>query len=94
MKLNENYKAIIDLDKLLTEEAIPHDIGRAFDGWIIEYRVDGWKKGDAIQHMAVHRAEHGVMEVWGFGLKEPVRCYTVAEAAEFFRKAWEEDSNQ
>lgn len=94
MDVNENYQTILELNKLLEAEGIPHHLSQMLDGWIIEYCVGGKKKGDVIQHMAVHRAEHGVMEVWGFGLKEPVRCYTVAEAAEYFRKAWEEDSNQ
>lgn len=91
MHLNENYKAILELDKLMDTEGIPHNLSQVLDGWIIEYFVDRKRKGDVVQHYAVRGAEHGVMEVWGFGLKEPVRCYSVDEAAEHFRKAWEED---
>ena len=94
MNLNENYKAILELDKLMDAEGIPHHLSQMLDGWIIEYFADGERKGDVIQHYVVRGAEHGVMEVWGFGLKEPVRCYSVEEAAEYFRKAWEEDKRE
>lgn len=91
LDVNESYQAILKLNKLLDTEGIPHHLSGILDGWIIEYFADGKRKGDVIQHCAVYGAERGVLEAWGFGLKEPVRCFSVEEAAEYFRKVWKED---
>lgn len=89
--LNEEYHAILELDKKLTEAGIPHTLERMMDGWIICYPEDGRKrKGDVIQHFGSYGAFRDLMEAYGFGLKNPVGWLDAEKAFEYFRKAHEE----
>ena len=95
MNLNENYKAILDLDKLLTAEGIPHELIRFLDGWQICYPSKRQKKGDVVQHCYSYGAGRGHLEAMGFDIRRnDVDGYlTMGDAAGYFRKAWEEDKN-
>lgn len=45
------YTKILELDKLLTENNIPHVLQEYMDGWIIYYPEDGPDRlGDVIEH--------------------------------------------
>lgn len=96
MKLNENYKAILDLDKLLTEEGIPHKLIRLFDGWQICYPSVRQKMGDVVQHCFSYGAKRNRLEVMGFSLRRNVVFgnMTVEDAAGYFRRAWKEDGTR
>ena len=37
MILNDKYKEILVLDKMLTDAGIPHTLNRNLDGWIVAY---------------------------------------------------------
>ena len=95
MNPNENYKAILELDKLLTAEGIPHELIRILDGWQICYPSKRQKKGDVVQHCYSYGAGRGHLEAMGFDIRrnDVVGFLTVEDAAEYFRKAWEEDKN-
>ena len=96
MKLNENYMAILDLDKLLTEEGIPHELIRLFDGWQICYPSVRQKKGDVVQNCYSYGAGRNRLEAMGFNLKRNVVFgnLTVEDAIGYFRRAWKEDSTR
>lgn len=88
--LNEEYQAILELDKKLTEAGIPHTKERTRDGWIICYPSDGRKrKGDAVQYFGSLGAFNDLVEVFGFGLREPEGHLNADAAFEYFRKAHE-----
>ena len=93
MNLNENYKAILELDKLLTAEGIPHELIRVLDGWQICYPSRRQKKGDVVQHCHSYGAGLNQLEAMGFDIRrnDVVGFLTTGEAVEYFRKAWEED---
>jgi len=85
--LNPDYKAILKLDKRLTEAGIPHLLDRANDGWIILYPSYEHRVGDAIQHYYSYGAFHDLIEVFGFGLKNPDGFLDVDAAFDYFKKA-------
>jgi len=89
--VNPEYSAILELDKKLTEAGVPHELERMLDGWIVCYPASALNRrvGDAIQHCGSYGAFHGLMEVYGFGLKEPDGWCGVDEAFEYFRQAHE-----
>ena len=89
--VNPEYSAILELDKKLTEAGIPHTLERMFDGWIVCYPTSALNRrfGDAVQHYGSYGAFHDLMEVYGFGLREPDGWCGVDRAFEYFRQAHE-----
>ena len=89
--VNPEYSAILDLDKKLTEAGIPHTLERMFDSWIVCYPTSALNRrsGDAVQHYGSYGAFHDLMEVYGFGLREPDGWCGVDKAFEYFRQAHE-----
>lgn len=90
--MNREYTAIHELDRKLTAAGIPHTMGRLFEGWQIcvpAHRHSYDSEGDAIQHQFSYGNDKDLIEIWGFGLKEPAGFLTVDEALEFFVK-WHE----
>lgn len=69
---NEIYKEIKVLDKLLSEEKIPHTIEKLYDGWKIFYpsRESGKYVMDAIQHFGSYGCEEDLIEIMGLLTKE------------------------
>lgn len=88
--LNETYTEIFELSKLLSENMIPHEIRRNFDGWIvIYYDKYGNKVGDAIETFGSFGSDQNLLEVYGFDLEDVEGYLTAREAFEHFRKAYE-----
>lgn len=85
--VNPEYTAILKLDKLLTEAQIPHLLERAYDGWIVIYPSREDNIGDAIQHFGSYGAFRDMVEVYGFGLKQPAGFLSVESAFEYFKDA-------
>lgn len=71
-KANPEYKAILEVDKRLTAAGIPHTLERMMDGWIILYHCNGKRKADVIEHCGSYGNRFDLMEIWGFGLKDPI----------------------
>ena len=88
-KTKASYKAILELDKRLTAAEIPHITERSLDGWIVVYPSFEDRVGDAIQHRMSYGAKHDLLEVYGFGLKEPVGWADVDKAFAYFKEAHE-----
>lgn len=87
----ERYQSIQQLHKELDDRGIPHDFHELFDGYQICVPKDHRKNdfaGDAIQHFGSYGAEEDLIEVYGFGLKDPDGYLTAAEALEYFEKWW------
>ena len=64
--LNESYKEILALDKMLTDANISHSLDRYFDGWQIIYPEDGEKRVmDAIEHFGSYGNEADKLEIMG-----------------------------
>ena len=88
-KAKASYKAILELDKRLTAAEIPHITERSLDGYIVVYPSFDDRIGDAVQHRMSYGAKHDLLEVYGFGLKEPVGWADVNKAFTFFKEAHE-----
>ena len=90
MKKNK-YTAIIKLDKMLTENNIPHYMMQHLDGYIVEYYTpSGIRRGDAIEHQCSYGHKYDLLEVAGFGLSEPKANVSVEEAFNMFKTLHEE----
>lgn len=83
------YTAIHKLDRKLTELDIPHTMKKMWMGWQICVPNDYFCEGDAVQHGFSYGNEKDLIEVWGFGLEEPVGYLKASEALEYFVK-WNE----
>ena len=84
--MKRKYKAIHELNKKLDELGISHKMHNAFDGWQIyvpKTSMTGFE-GDAVQHQFSYGNEEDLIEVWGFGLDEPVGYLTADEALKYF----------
>lgn len=85
--MKEKYTAIHKLHEKLTELGIPHEMIELDIGWQIvvpENHIPNKFEGDAIQHQFSYGNEKDLLEVWGFGLKEPVENLTADEALKYF----------
>lgn len=78
--LNNGYTSILELDKKLTEENIPHQLSRCFDGWIITYPNYENRIFDVIEHFASYGHDSDLMEAYGGGIDD-VDGYLDAENA-------------
>ena len=88
----EKYTAIHKLHKKLTELGIPHTMKRMYEGWQITVpeNSNGWNsEGDAVQHQFSYGNKKNLIELWGFGLEDPIGFLKVNEALEYFVK-WHE----
>lgn len=89
----ERYQSIQQLHKELDDRGIPHNFHELFDGYQICVPKDHRKnnfEGDAIQHFGSYGAEEDLIEVYGFGLTDPVGYLTAEEATEYFVSWWED----
>ena len=75
------YQEILRLDEMLTEHGIEHTTERLFDGW----RIRG-KGGVAIQHLSSFGYWKDLVEIAGFGLKDPRGFVTAEQALRWFEK--------
>lgn len=67
-RLNESYKEIKKLDKMLTEANIPHTMKRFMDGWQVCYPVESEENGrvmDAIEHRGSYGHGQDLLEIMG-----------------------------
>lgn len=69
LDLNEKYTEILKLDKMLTDEGIPHTLDRFLDGWQVCYPDQGIegcpRVMDAIQHFGSYGNEQNKLEIMG-----------------------------
>ena len=76
------YQEILKLDRMLAENDIPHEISRLFDGWVI--RCMG---GTVIEHLSSYGGGKDLVEIWGFGLRQPQGWLTAEQAFERIKGA-------
>lgn len=76
------YTEILRLDEMLAENDIPHEIGRLFDGWVI--RCMG---GTVIEHLSSYGGGKDLVEIWGFGLRQPQGWLTAEQAYTYIEGA-------
>ena len=71
MVLNDRYKEILVLDKMLTDADIPHTLARNLDGWIVAYPNLGEDRVmDAIEHFGSYGNQFDKLEtMWGKQVK-------------------------
>ena len=79
----------LELDKLLTEKGIKHELARLYDGYIIYYPHEEDRVGDVIEHEGSYGHNHNLMEAYGFKecRGDIIPNLTVDEALELFEKA-------
>lgn len=68
MVVNDQYKEILVLDKLLTDAGIPHQTARFLDGWIVGYPDLGEETRvmDTIEHFGSYGHQFDRLEtMWG-----------------------------
>lgn len=67
MLLNDRYKEILVLDKMLTDAGIPHTLDRHLDGWIVVYPHPGTNRVmDAVEHFGSYGNQFDKLEImWG-----------------------------
>lgn len=89
------YTAIKKLSRLLDENNIPYSFAKLYDGYVIRVPVgyDLVSEGDAIQHFASWGSRKNLIEIWGFGLDNPVGHLTPEEALEYFI-TWNNNRNK
>lgn len=63
--LDESYKEILVLDKMLTDAGIPHETRRLLDGWQVFYFENGIRIADAIEHYGSYGHEADLLEIMG-----------------------------
>lgn len=99
-ELNDKYKEILRLQKMLADNNIPHVIRRNFDGWQVCYPVcrPSYKcVMDAIQTSGSYGREQDLLEIMGLLTPEEeeyddVAGYLTAENVfERIKKHWEEN---
>lgn len=85
-KRNDSYTSILQLDKMLTSNNIPHTLIEFMDGWqILYFDSSGNRVGDVVEHYGSYGHESDLMEVYGFCLPEPSGWLSVEETFEFFK---------
>ena len=91
---NENYKAILEMDKILTEKGIPHELSRLFDGWKIDYPNIKDSIFDVIEHGGSYGHQNDLMEAWGEDFDDVVGWLNVEQALPYFEKAHQKEGNR
>ena len=84
--VNPRYKEILRLDKILSEEKIPHTLVRFEDGYQIALFRNNVCIGDVVQHKYSYGAKNDLLESMGFGECDVKGCLTAEQAAELFRE--------
>ena len=84
--VNDDYTAILSLDKMLTAEKIPHELTRAFDGWKIAYPDEAKQCFDVVEHMGSYGSQRNLLEAYGLGIKDVEGFLTAEEALELFKR--------
>ena len=87
LPLNNNYKAILKLDRKLTYGDIPHELIRLFDGWQICYPDENNKTFDVIENCMSRGHEMDRMEAYGHGFDNIKGFLDVDAALELFQNA-------
>ena len=85
LPLNNNYKAILKLDRKLTYEHIPHELIRLFNGWQICYPNANDKIFDVVEHYGSYGHEIDQMEAYGYGIDDVKGYLDVGAAFELFQ---------
>lgn len=80
LPLNNNYKAILNLDRKLTYGHIPHELIRLFDGWQICYSNANDKIFDVVEHYGSYGHEIDQMDAYGYDI-DGVKGYLDVDAA-------------
>ena len=62
---NEEYKEILELDKILTKANIPHELRKLYDGWTVLYPDSKNPVCDVVQHFGSMGGEEGKLEQMG-----------------------------
>ena len=77
--VNEAYKEILRLDKMLTDAGIPHNIDREEDGWRIVYPSHGARNivCSVIEYTGSNGARMDRMEITGLLNHEERKAVTV-----------------
>lgn len=88
--LNPKYQAILEVDRLLTEENIPHKLLRLMDGWKIAYPNNKECIFDVIEHLGSYGHESDLMEAYGYSIDDVEGHLSVDDAMKLFRKVHEE----
>lgn len=76
------YREILKLDRMLRDADIPHSLNRLFDGWVI--RSMG---GTVIEHLSSYGGGKDLVEIWGFGLRQPQGWLTAEQAYTYIEGA-------
>ncbi len=74
--LDDSYKEILKLDRMLTEEKIPHTLTRSFDGWQVcypEYSPQA-RVCDAIEHFGSYGNDIDKLELMGLLTDDEREC--------------------
>ena len=88
--LNPRYQAILEVDRLLTEENIPHELLRLMDGWKIAYPKQNECQFDVIEHLGSYGHESDLMEAYGYSIDDVEGHLSVDDTMKLFRKVHEE----
>ena len=88
--LSPRYKAILEVDRLLTEENIPHELLRIMDGWKIAYPKQDECQFDVIEHRGSYGHENDLMEAYGYSIDDVEGHLSVDDAMKLFRKVHKE----
>lgn len=96
MLLNDRYKEILVLDKMLTEAGIPHTIEQFYDGWQLFYPEDGENcVMDTIEHYGSYGRAADRLEIMGLltpeeaEIDEVVGWLTAQDVFERIKKHYE-----
>ena len=88
--LNPRYQAILEVDRLLTEENIPHELLRVMDGWKIAYPKQDGCRFDVVEYRVSYGHESDLMEAYGYSIDDIEGHLSVDDAMKLFRKVHEE----
>lgn len=86
VRLNENYKAIITLDSILTNNNIPHELSRCFNGWKIAYPNNEKCVFDVIEHSGSYGNTEDLMEAYGDGIEDVEGFMDIETALSHFQR--------
>lgn len=100
-KTNPKYREILKLDKMLTDENIPHECINYFDGWQVIYPSYAYCRiMDAIEHFGSYGKDEDKLEIMGLLTEEEKQNDTVLgylTAEEVFtriKEHWENQGNK
>lgn len=89
--VNENYKAILELDKILTEKGIPHQLSRLYEGWKIAYPNNEECIFDVVEHSGSYGNRLDLMEAYGQGIHDVEGWLDVETALAHFERVHQEE---